>query len=59
MLSNIWQHYQVMEDHSKVWKKHLWMSQRALEEFFGHVFEFGLLDQLDIEVDSSTIGQMS
>ena len=35
MFFNFWQHYQVMEDHSKVIKKHFWMLQRAKNVFFG------------------------
>ena len=48
MFSNIWQHYQVMKDHSKVSRKHFWMIQSAKNEVFGHFLEFGLLVRLDI-----------
>ena len=48
MFSNIWQHYQVMKDHSKVSRKHFWMIQSAKKEVFGHFLDLGLLDWLDI-----------
>ena len=48
MFSNIWQHYQVMKDHSKVSRKHFWMIQSAKNEVFDHFLEFGLLVRLDI-----------
>ena len=48
MFSSIWQHQQVVKDHSKITKIHFWMIQNAKKEVFGHFQEFGLLDRLDI-----------
>ena len=48
IVSNIRQHKQVMKDHSKVSKRHLWMIQSAKKGIFGHFLDLGLLDWLDI-----------
>ena len=44
----MWQHYQVMKDHSKVSKIYFWMIQSAKKEVIGRFLDLGLLDQLDI-----------
>ena len=48
MFSNIRQYYQILKYHSNVTKKHFWMIQRAKNEVFDNILEFGLLDWLDI-----------
>ena len=48
MFSNIFQHYCVMKDHSKVSKRHFWMIQSAKKGIFGHFLDLGLLDWLNI-----------
>ena len=48
MFSKIRQHYQVMEDHSKVTEMPLWMIQNAKKDIFGRFLDLGLLDRLDI-----------
>ena len=58
-LSNIWQHYQVMKDHSKISNMYLWIIQSARKRCFGHILEFGLLDQLDIAYCDSTKSKSS
>ena len=54
MFSNVWQHYRVMQDQSKIKKMQFWMIQRARKEVFDHFLEFGLLDRIDIACCDST-----
>ena len=57
MFLNIWQHYQVMKDCTKVSKKHFWMIQSAKREFFGHFENFNFrtwnIFTLDFQRDSN------
>ena len=48
MFLSIWQHYQIMKDHSKITNIHFWMIQKAKNEVFGNFLEFGLFDWLDV-----------
>ena len=54
MFSNFQQLNQVMNDHSKSTRMHLWMIQRARKEVFGQFLELGLLDQPDVAYCDST-----
>ena len=54
MFANIRQCDQIVKNHSKVTKMHLWMIQSVKKEVFGHYPDLGVLDQLDIAYCDTT-----
>ena len=48
MFFSIWQHCQIMKDHSNVTNMHFWMIQRDKREGFGHFLDLGQFNRLGI-----------
>ena len=48
MFPSIWQHCQIMKDHSNVTNMHFWMIQRDKREGFGHFLDLGQFNRLGI-----------